>query len=273
MKLMSRAAANRSNVEKHATHWLGCGVCLGCRDEQNATWALRLQHEARSHSRNTFLTLTYDDDHLPEGLQIPHMQTFWKMLRKNIPEKIKHFYCGEYGDKTKREHYHAAVFGLNAMGDEKRWDAENFTSEILNKIWGKGVVTISELTPDRMAYVAGYVLKKAGYKKQHYLVAGDDGIMKEVQPPFRRMSRGLGENWLTKFGNDLRLGYVDHDDRKLPIPRYYRDKLKNTELGEMIKAVNDAEREKRPPPDPERLKAAERIRQLRLKTARRRDRI
>lgn len=252
---------------EYATHWLPCGKCLGCRDAETATWALRLQHEARSHSHNTFLTLTYDDAHLPLGLQIPDMQKFWKRLRRALPNKIKTFYCGEYGDRTKRPHYHAAVFGSVTQGDETRWDNDNLTSESLNAIWGNGLVTISELTPYRMAYVAGYVLKKAGYKKQLY--CDEDGV--ELQPPFRKMSVGLGKQWLEKYANDLRLGYAQTEGRKLSIPRYYNEIIKKTrpDLAEMIQKNKDTEREKRPPPDKNRNKAAEKIREQQVKKARR----
>lgn len=256
---------------QYATHWLPCGTCLGCRDAETAAWALRLKHESRLHSHNTFLTLTYEDDKLPDGLQITHMQLFWKRLRRNAAVKFKHFYCGEYGDRTKRPHYHAAVLGLNEPSDSKRWDAENNTSDTLNNIWGQGLVTTSELTTARMAYVAGYVLKKAGYKKQHFLIPGDDGIPIEVQAPFRRMSQGLGAKWLDKYQNDLRLGYIQNDDRKITIPRYYRNRLEkdNPELAEYIKTNQDIERKKRPPPDRERNKAAEKIRSQQIQQARR----
>lgn len=254
-----------------ATHWLPCGTCLGCRDAETATWALRLKHEARSHSHNTFLTLTYDDDNLPEGLQITDMQRFWKRLRKAVPEKFKHFYCGEYGDRTKRPHYHAAVMGLNPIGDEKKWDNESHTSAKLNEIWGNGIVTTAELTPARMAYVAGYVLKKAGYKRQHFLIQGEDGIPIEVQAPFRRMSQGIGRQWLGKYQEDLKHGYVQTDERKQRIPRYYRDILdkQNPHLAAYIKQNLDDERQMRPPPDRERNKAAEIIRTQQIKRAKR----
>lgn len=234
-------------------------------------WALRIKHETRSHSHNTFLTLTYDDDHLPVGLQKHHLQKFWKRLRKHSDyahTTVKYFACGEYGDRTKRPHYHAAVFNFGLPADSKQWDTENATSETINNIWGMGLVTLSELNTARMAYVAGYVLKKAGYKKQIY-IDGETG--EQLQPPFRDMSKGIGKSWLTAYGNDLRMGYVQHDQRKLPIPRYYKDRLKKDDpfLANWIKERTDEERAKRPAPDKERNKAAEKIREQQIKKAKR----
>lgn len=218
-----------------------------------------------------FLTPTYDDAHLPVGLQLHHMQRFWKRLRRHSRTQLKTFYCGEYGDSTRRPHYHAAVFGLNPFGDEKRWDSENHRSETLDKIWGLGMVTISELTTDRMAYVAGYVMKKAGYTKQHYIEVGDDGIAVEHQAPFRRMSQGIGKRWLDKYATDLKTGYVQHEDFKAAIPRYYLDRLKKQDpfLAAWIQHHKDEAREKMPTPDRARLDAAEKIFIQRMKKARR----
>lgn len=276
MKLLPRAnLAAREN----ASHWLACGQCLGCRDSQTATWTIRLKHEARAHSSSIFLTFTYDDEHLPNGLQKRDIQLFWKRLRRQTNTQLKYFCCGEYGDKTKRPHYHAALFGHAIPTDAKRYDQTNLVSDTINDTWGQGRVTISELTTYRMAYVAGYVLKKAGYKRQIYC----DENAEEIQGPFRLMSKALGKTWLTKYANDLRLGYVQHDQRKLPIPRYYTDRLKhekgiigpltveqikNHGLHDRIQLARDTERLKRDAPDPERNKAAEKIREQQIKKAR-----
>lgn len=195
------------------------------------------------------------------------MQKFWKRLRKALPTPIKHFYCGEYGDRTKRPHYHAAVFGYAVPADAKTWDTENVTSETLSDIWGMGIVTISELTPYRMAYVAGYVLKKAGYKKQIYCT--EDGV--ELQPPFRKMSQGLGRQWLDKYADDLHQGHIDTGERKIGVPRYYLDKIKKNRPGlyKLIKEANEKNRLRHTENDPARNKAAEKIREQAVKRARR----
>ena len=44
---------------------LPCGRCVGCRLERSRQWAVRCMHEASMHMFNSFVTLTYDDDHFP----------------------------------------------------------------------------------------------------------------------------------------------------------------------------------------------------------------
>jgi len=44
---------------------LACGQCRGCRLERSRQWAMRCMHEAAQHERNSFITLTYDDENLP----------------------------------------------------------------------------------------------------------------------------------------------------------------------------------------------------------------
>ena len=55
---------------------LPCGQCSGCRLERSRQQAARCIHESKSHRYNTWATLTYDHDHLPQryntGLVHPH---------------------------------------------------------------------------------------------------------------------------------------------------------------------------------------------------------
>ena len=65
---------------------LPCGRCIGCRLERSRQWALRLVHEKRFHEESAFITLTYDENNLPEGgsLEVKHFQDFMKRLRKRV---------------------------------------------------------------------------------------------------------------------------------------------------------------------------------------------
>ena len=49
----------------HSTVILACGQCIGCRLERSRQWAVRCMHEAQMHKFNSFLTLTYADEYLP----------------------------------------------------------------------------------------------------------------------------------------------------------------------------------------------------------------
>lgn len=56
-------------VDKSARFPLGkrlvpCGHCEDCRRRIRNGWYVRLYHEAKAHTYNYFITLTYDEDHI-----------------------------------------------------------------------------------------------------------------------------------------------------------------------------------------------------------------
>lgn len=92
-----------------------CGRCVNCRIAHSREWATRIIHEASMYDDTGFVTLTYDDEHLPEdgGLRKKDFQDFLKLLRYHLGDvKIKYYMCGEYGEKNHRPHYHAIMFGV-----------------------------------------------------------------------------------------------------------------------------------------------------------------
>lgn len=214
-----------------------CGSCLGCRLEYSRQWAVRCFHESQLHENNSFLTLTFNDENLPEDKSIrkKELQNFIKKLRRRIdPVKVRHFSCGEYGDskKTHRPHYHVCLFGysfpdLEVVRCKKTGYYENkfkvrnysklYTSKMLEKTWNKGFVTVGELNYESAAYVARYVVKKVKGKKEkeHY---GDK------EAPFALMSRmpGLGKTWLERYTTDVYpKDYFHINGKKHKPPRYY----------------------------------------------------
>ena len=61
------------------------GTCHECITLRASDWGLRTQHELGDHTSNCFVTLTYDDDHLPDLLDRKrHFQLFLKKLRKRL---------------------------------------------------------------------------------------------------------------------------------------------------------------------------------------------
>jgi hypothetical protein len=53
-----------------------CGQCIGCRLEYSRQWAMRCHHEASLHIFNSFITLTYDPEHLPQDGSLKHLKEF-----------------------------------------------------------------------------------------------------------------------------------------------------------------------------------------------------
>jgi hypothetical protein len=182
-----------------------CGRCIGCRLERSRQWAVRCQHEASQHPLKCFITLTYDDQHIPEGntLVPEDLQKFLKRLRKHHPGlKIRYFACGEYGETTLRPHYHALLFGIDfpdkiLYKKETPKSAALYRSDTLTRIWGKGFASIGAITFDSAAYVARYTVKKinGAMAESHY-----QGRI----PEFGRMSLkpGIGTNWIERFQSD-----------------------------------------------------------------------
>jgi len=68
-----------------------CGQCRGCRRKRSRDWALRCVHEIRAHTFNCFITLTYNDQHLPRdaGLNHQHFADFISRLRAALHREIR----------------------------------------------------------------------------------------------------------------------------------------------------------------------------------------
>ena len=126
---------------------LPCGQCQDCRLSKRREWAVRIVHEASLYEKNCFLTLTYDEDHLPKdgSLHKIHFQRFirrWRKAWKLKPRELRYFHCGEYGDENRRPHYHAIIFGHDFSEDREflknSGDGKLYVSPRLQKLWDYG---------------------------------------------------------------------------------------------------------------------------------------
>lgn len=196
---------------------LPCGQCVGCRLEKSRQWALRCVHEASLYEQNCFITLTYDDEHLPKNKSLvkSHFQEFIRSLRDRIrydatlePEhrvfsthsSPRYMHAGEYGELNQRPHYHALLFNFDFPDKvllRKQETGDWYESKMLTEIWGKGFASLGALTFESAAYVSRYTLKKVTGERaaEHY---------GERIPEYTTMSRrpGIGFNWLEKFKTD-----------------------------------------------------------------------
>jgi hypothetical protein len=181
-------------------------------------------HEKRLHSESCFVTLTYDDQHLPadNSLDKSHLQNFLKRLRHDTGPGLRFFACGEYGEKTSRPHYHVLL--LNSDFADKRLVKSGsqynlYASARLSKLWPDGQHALGDVTFESAAYVARYCMKKKNNGK-----LTSDGRL----PEFLQMSRrpGIGTGYFDKYQNEL----ISHDTiivNGLPaaLPRFYDNKL------------------------------------------------
>ena len=145
---------------------LRCGQCMECRLAYSREWAIRITHESQMHGSNCFLTLTYDDEHLPRYGQLVKrdLQLFFKRLRK-YAGRFRYVAAGEYGEQNRRPHFHAAIFGLDFSGDRVLYATSvrgdnTFVSPLVGKAWGMSTFpmghTIGSLTFESAAYIARY---------------------------------------------------------------------------------------------------------------------
>lgn len=201
-----------------------CGRCIGCRLDKSREWATRCVHEASMHERNSFLTLTYSPEFLPENgsLVKSDLQGFWKRLRRRVePLELRYYQCGEYGDKFKRPHYHAICFGFD-FPDKELFQVRNgfrlYRSHLLDSVWPFGFTCVADVTFESCAYVARYVTKKiyGDLAEEHY---------GERIPEFQTQStkRGIGRDWIEKFLYDVYPldKVVIRDGVTCKPPRYY----------------------------------------------------
>lgn len=198
---------------------------MDCRIKRTAEWSTRILHELPYWDTASFVTLTYDEEHLPD-LEIVREDTpvilpgtlvkkdlinFFRRLKED--RKIKYFACGEYGDETKtmRPHYHAIIFGVHPI--EKELILDN---------WKYGLVDLGTVTPKSAKYVASYIQKKLNGQMAEEKYGGR-------QPPFQLQSRGIGLQYALDNAERLRQkGFVSLDGHKVGVPRYYQKKLEMT---------------------------------------------
>ncbi|QXN75131.1 replication initiator protein [Microvirus mar29] len=255
-----------------------CGNCIGCRLEYSKQWADRCMLEVQYHERACFITLTYDNDHVPRkvysssggsgplfalSLSKRDLQLFFKRLRKAFPScRIRYFGCGEYGPNTLRPHYHVILFGVDFDDKEDFRPSKTlnkmYTSEKLNRIWSfpprrgesyfnnsptvAGIATVQPVTWETCAYTARYVTKKL----KGPLASFYEGH--NMEPPFSCMSRrpGIGRQYYDDhpelWDNDYINVSTPEGGMKFRPPKYFMKLLEQDDpySAEAMKEVRKA---------------------------------
>nr|QJB21634.1 MAG: replication initiator protein [Microvirus sp.] len=220
---MSVARPNGKNSQDRVT--VPCGKCMACLQSKRNQWAYRLNNELKHAQNAFFITLTYDDDHLPQGgsLDKRALQLFLKRLRHDLlpvgtslPHlsqsvlKLKYYIVGEYGTKSERPHYHCLLFNLHS---------EIKIDKLLLKHWTYGQHHIGKVSSASISYTAKYVINK-NYEVQF------------KEPCFALISSkpGIGSNYLSTHGmyhKKNKIFYGQTQGQKVALPRYYKDRIFN----------------------------------------------
>lgn len=196
-----------------------CGKCPNCRARDRQIWVFRLRMEYQSCNFGLFVTMTYDDEHLPsDGVSKRDVQLFMKRLRKLLNVKYvnpysrtcRYFIVSEYGDHTFRPHYHALLFFSVPR--------ENDIYDMIEGAWQNGNIQFGEIEEGSIVYCTKYCLKGSdvpeGKNKNFRLVS--------------KMNGGIGVNYLTaqaRYHDPSRLENCRWQGFEAPMSRYYRSKL------------------------------------------------
>lgn len=218
---------------------LPCGKCPECLSRRTSGWSFRLMQEDKISYNAYFITLTYDAKHVPISpngflqLQKRDLQLFFKRLRKShsslykklklsdsSQRRLKYYAVGEYGTHRKRPHYHIILFNCFAELIHEAWKLPETKQPI-------GEIYYGTVTEASVGYTLKYMCKPPSIKKH----SRDDR-----QREFSLMSKKLGVSYLTE--NMIRWHKRDLENRmycnltdgkKIAMPRYYKDKIYNTQ--------------------------------------------
>lgn len=225
-----------------------CRKCLPCRLNIAREKAIRAVHESKTHENNIFLTLTYNDKNLKDGrLNYLDFQLFMKSLREKITRNIKDpdlrkelhvsfMVTGEYGDKTKRPHWHAIIFNYRPNDAKHKYTSDRgdivYTSDELSTLWGRGNIEFGTVNMDSAGYVARYAAKKLGH--------GHDQDH-DYHPVHKTSSKhAIGKKWIEKYYKDVfSKGYIVLENgEKSGIPRYYLDWYRKNHLDKYLEFIS-----------------------------------
>lgn len=223
MLTKSKTKYDDGRVKLHNPSYVPCGKCYACNMNKKLSWLFRFQVEEENSLQSYFVTLTYDNDHLTD-VNKKHLQNYFRFLRRE-KHVFKYYAIGEYGTKTNRPHYHAAIFLQSQT--QKKFEHD------LEKKWNHGNILTQKLEIGSMNYVL------------HYHIRPKEPIPGKFT--FSIMSKGLGSQL---FENKTMLNHLQNIDirnfviknrsfNSTYIPRYYRRKYNLIQKPCQIKTISD----------------------------------
>ena len=215
---------------RHAVTPFPCGNCLPCRINKSKEWSTRILLEQKVHTHSCFATLTYEDEKMTRDddftaqVDPRDLTLFLKKVRNKYGE-IRYFAVGEYGEKLKRPHFHAMLFGV-------AWNEHNQSN--LEKLWGNGWVSLGEVNETTARYIAGYCLKKLTTEGDDRLYGKKPEIMRVSRGTKSNNKGGLGKTFVENLGETINenpgvekriIRQIRSGGRLLPLGRYLTRKL------------------------------------------------
>jgi len=211
---------------------VGCGKCMECMKQKSREWQVRLHEEIRNFKSVQYVTLSFSDESLNEidkeidkkltgydrdnKIATIAVRRYLERWRKKYKTSVKHWLVTELGQtNTERIHIHGLIW------TDKIKDIET--------IWQYGNVWIGDYVNEKtINYIIKYI-HKIDLKHKYYT-------------PIILCSKGIGSNYLNRFDsknnmynekktNEL---YTTRNGLKLPMPKYYRNKIYTDEQRELL---------------------------------------
>ena len=156
-----------------------CGKCEECQKRMRMLWTFRINEELKYSFMSSFVTLTYDEEHVPENFELvsDHVKKLFKGIRNAFRDKkdwFKYLCVGEHGDSFGRCHWHF-IFCCNWS-----FPIVDFM-QLVYDYWPYGNVFFGNVTDRSIMYVAKYCVKS--------LRSGDIKLL---------VSKKIGEKWIWK---------------------------------------------------------------------------
>lgn len=226
--------------------FVACGKCGFCLREKRNAWTFRIKTEMNHSTSAWFITMTYSEENVNKApiydpatgeqtdgfvktVKKDDWQKFMKRLRKKqealSDRQLRYYTISEYSPAPKyRPHWHTILFNLD----------RKLVPRIVD-IWAKGHVKILPVKVGAIHYVTEYHITKD--RRNHEEV---EKYCPDYERPDTYMSRKpaigyqyIRDNWKKHVGKDAPF-YVINDGYAMPMPKYYRDKLKPN-----LKQLND----------------------------------
>lgn len=210
-------------------------------------WQVRLHEELRvsDGSMKLFVTLSFSDDSLIklekdldsnlDGYTLDNkiatlaVRRFLERWRKTYKASLKHWLVTELGQtNTERLHIHGIIWSSPSDCEPSVQMQRNFIAQ-LNKYWQYGNIWVGDYVNERtINYIVKY-LHKADSKHKNYI-------------PIVLCSKGIGSNYMSRYDSNRNTYaekkthelYTTRNGIKLPLPKYYRNKLYTDEQKEML---------------------------------------